>query len=344
MSRKNQRRTGAFDGIDFDGFWDESDYSRKQTEPPPSDALIAEVEAALGFQLPDAYVELARMRNGGCVERCCYPMSEPTSGSDDHIMITSSSAIGHSDNALLGSMGSQFMQQEWGYPSWGVVFTDNPSAGHDVLMLDYRQCGPQGEPSVVFVDQESDYEVTAVAPNFATFIRGLQSEGEFDDSDPDTELEEALITVQRGCLSPILRRALDAAAHELPDGEALLRALAERIVRAKNSFDLHADDDSQLMYDAVFWLYSHLRTASSFKDYFEQAENQKDYEHPCHELMLRIQFVDDPYGFCTDGYCEEFVRDWWQARLKVGAIVVVDGGYCFSATYTAKLLKKLRQP
>jgi hypothetical protein len=338
-----ERRTGAFEGMDFTGFWDDGDYSRdNHTEPPPSDALIAEVEAGLGFRLPDAYVELARMRNGGCVAWCCYPMAQPTSWADDHIAITSIAAIGRgTSNSLLGDLGSPFMQSEWGYPEWGVVFTDNPSAGHDVLMLDYRQCGPQGEPAVVFVDQESDYAVTPVAPDFATFIRGLVSEDEFHDE--AEAREEALLTVRRGTLSPLLRRALDAAAAELADGEPLLRALGERIVQAKGHFSLHADEDSQLMYDAVFWLYSQLATAASFENYFNRAEGQDDYARPCHELMLRMDFVAAPYGFNTGGYCEAFVRDWWQARLAAGDIVAVEGGYCFSEAHAAALPARLRQ-
>lgn len=65
-----------------------------------------------------------------------------------------------------------------------VYFADCPSGGHDMLCLDYRACGPSGEPSVVHVDQELDYQITFVAPSFEAFIRGLQEEDAFEPFEP----------------------------------------------------------------------------------------------------------------------------------------------------------------
>lgn len=42
-----------------------------------------------------------------------------------------------------------------------------------MIFFDYRECGPQGEPKVVHVDQEMDYKITFLADNFEEFIRGL---------------------------------------------------------------------------------------------------------------------------------------------------------------------------
>lgn len=54
------------------------------------------------------------------------------------------------------------------------------AASHDMIALDYRNCGPQGEPRVIHVDQEWDYQVTVIADTFAQFIRSLRSAEEFD--------------------------------------------------------------------------------------------------------------------------------------------------------------------
>jgi hypothetical protein len=89
-------------------------------------------------------------------------------------------SIGHeSSHSLAGSCGSRFWINEWGYPAIGVYYADCPSAGHDMVCLDYRRCGPSGEPQVVHVDQERGYQITLVAESFAAFVRGLESEETF---------------------------------------------------------------------------------------------------------------------------------------------------------------------
>ena len=42
-----------------------------------------------------------------------------------------------------------------------------------MIFLDYSDCGPEGEPCVVHIHQEGDYERTYLADNFEDFVRGL---------------------------------------------------------------------------------------------------------------------------------------------------------------------------
>jgi hypothetical protein len=49
-----------------------------------------------------------------------------------------------------------------------------------MLCLDYRECGPSGEPRVVHIDQEREYKITLVAKNFESFIRGLEDDDAFE--------------------------------------------------------------------------------------------------------------------------------------------------------------------
>lgn len=332
----------AFEGFDFEGFWDDCEYSLESyVEPAPSDELIASIEEELGgFRLPAAYVELARMHNGGLLARNCHPMDEPTGWAEDHIAITGLYAIGRiSDHSLCGETGSKFWEAEWGYPPIGVYIAETPTAGHEMIVLDYRDCGKQGEPRVVYVDQEDDYRITFVAPDFATFVRGLVDKAEYDTSGDDRE--DAVATVESGTLSPIVLRALDAAGARLPDGERVLRTLARQIVDEKGHFSLHADERSHLMYDLMFWLYSQLRTASSFADFVDPPEEKASYDRPSYELMIVFGLEADPYGFCTGGYAPDFVRDWWNARIAAGELVKTPEGYRFTPEAEATLLHRL---
>ena len=178
-----------FEGFDLTNFWDDNWYALKEyVSDPPSDELIASVEEELGYKLPAAYIWLMKQHNGGIPVNTCYPCDEPTCWADDHVAITGIFGIGREKScSLCGELGSQFMIDEWEYPAIGVAICDCPSAGHDMIFLDYRACGPQGEPAVVHVDQENDYKITHLADSFEEFIRGLEHESLYDPDEEDAD-------------------------------------------------------------------------------------------------------------------------------------------------------------
>ena len=181
-----------FEGFDLTNFWDDNWYALKEyVSDPPSDELIASVEEELGYKLPAAYIWLMKQHNGGIPVNTCYPCDEPTCWADDHVAITGIFGIGREKScSLCGELGSQFMIAEWEYPAIGVAICDCPSAGHDMIFLDYRACGPQGEPAVVHVDQENDYKITHLADSFEEFIRGLEHESLYDPDEDAEDLED----------------------------------------------------------------------------------------------------------------------------------------------------------
>ena len=178
-----------FEGFNLTNFWDDNWYALKEyVSEPPSDELIASVEEELGYKLPAAYIWLMKQHNGGIPVNTCYPCDEPTCWAEDHVAITGIFSIGREKSySLCGELGSQFMIDEWEYPAIGVAICDCPSAGHDMIFLDYRACGPQGEPAVVHVDQENDYKITHLADSFEEFIRGLEHESLYN---PDEDVED----------------------------------------------------------------------------------------------------------------------------------------------------------
>jgi hypothetical protein len=140
-------------------------------EDPLTGEVLRSVEAALGRRLPAAYVDLARRHNGGSFARTACPAPSRTTWAEDHVAVTTLAAIGRTAPfSLCGELGSGFWVAEWGYPDIGVYLADCPSAGHDMIALDYRS---PGEPAVVHVDQEWEYRITVLAPDFETFVTGL---------------------------------------------------------------------------------------------------------------------------------------------------------------------------
>lgn len=170
-----------FADFDFHSFWDNSEYAKeKYICEPFTDEILREIESELGYKLPDSYIRFMSFQNGGIPIRTIFRTTEPTSWADDHIAISGIHGIGREkEYSLCGDLGSQFMIDEWEYPEIGIYISDCPSAGHDLVALDYRKNGPNGEPEVIHVDD--DYKITYLANNFEEFISGLMTEEEIEE-------------------------------------------------------------------------------------------------------------------------------------------------------------------
>jgi len=171
----------VFGDFDISDFWEPSESeNRFYVDSSPTEAEVAATERTLGYRLPSAYIELSRYQNGGIPRKTNHRTKTRTSWAEDHVAITGIYSIGSKKAySLCGEHGSRFMIDLWGYLLIGVYFADCPSAGHDMLCLDYRQSGKNGEPQVVHVDQEFDYKITFVASNFEAFICGLEHDDAF---------------------------------------------------------------------------------------------------------------------------------------------------------------------
>jgi hypothetical protein len=149
-------------------FFDRSTY---YTGPLLTDAMVADAQRMFGYALPEAYVQLLRVKNGGSPKRQCHPTGG-TSWSDNHVRITSIFGIGGRWGIDSEEFGTRRMIEQAGFPEMGLIVGWTPTAGHDAVMLDYSGCGPQGEPRVIHVDAESG-ESQVLAPTFEAFLLGL---------------------------------------------------------------------------------------------------------------------------------------------------------------------------
>ena len=85
-----------FEGFDLSDFWEEtSNYAKdKYIGPVPTDEMIRSVEEELGYKLPESYIVLMQVQNGGFSQKSAFPTSTPTSWADDHIAIEGFLSIG----------------------------------------------------------------------------------------------------------------------------------------------------------------------------------------------------------------------------------------------------------
>jgi hypothetical protein len=314
-----------FEDFDFSNFWDDDQYALKEyVDKAPSDADIAKIEVELGYKLPASYIQLMKTHNGGIPVNTCFPTQEATTWAEDHIAVTGIYNIGfEKDYSLGGNAGSRFWIEEWEYPDIGVYFADCPSAGHDMIVLDYRKCGKQGEPEVAHVDQEHDYKVTFLAKDFESFIKGLVHEDTYDTSLLDYQAD--LEMIQQATFTPLLQGLCDAH-QQHPDIANIIRKISLAILEEKNFFALHADPLSYLLYDVQFMLYSQVHKLVSMKEYLE--------------VYPSIMTLEGE--FSTGGYSPNFVQDWAKEKTKLQQVAQSKQGLLFTDEYFATVNEALK--
>lgn len=155
-------------------FWDDDGGGRCAERPPLTDELVTEAERVLGVTLPATLLDLLRLRNGGAVAPPwqALPTGRPTSWSETHVPFTELMGIGRV-SASLSLLDTPYLVEEWELPSPIVLLTGD---GHWWIGLDYRKCGPRGEPSVSWFDAEEETELP-LAPDFRSFVEALVPSG-----------------------------------------------------------------------------------------------------------------------------------------------------------------------
>ena len=165
-----------FEGFDFEGFWNNSPEPVAIGRGPElTDEMILAVEQELGYKLPESYIWLMKQRNGGFLKKTDFLLGYELPIVGDRTMMRMLYQITTKDSfcAINGEYGTKFLIEDWGYPDIGVAIGVGFFGEHELFFLDYRACGPQGEPKVSHVDQECNYRITVLAENFEEYIRKL---------------------------------------------------------------------------------------------------------------------------------------------------------------------------
>jgi hypothetical protein len=127
--------------------------------PPLTDDMIARASEALGYTLPATYVDMLRERNGGWLrgafeyipviatdELQYLAIGEIIGIGGDH-GIDISAPLETEDKVRLG----KHLLRACAWQGMGFAFS---YFGHSTFIFDYGECGPSGEPKVLYVDWE----------------------------------------------------------------------------------------------------------------------------------------------------------------------------------------------
>ncbi|WP_029758346.1 SMI1/KNR4 family protein [Fusobacterium nucleatum] len=164
-----------FDKNVLKGLWYNDEYSLKEyVGKTPTDEDFVKVEKELGYRLPESYKALMRIQNGGLLRKNTFEVPFQRDWSRDLVDVMSIYGVDSNKiYSLCGEFGNKLWIEEWKYPNIGIAICGTMTGGHDMIFLDYLDCEPEGEPCVVHIDQEGDYEITYLADNFKEFVEGL---------------------------------------------------------------------------------------------------------------------------------------------------------------------------
>lgn len=132
-----------------------------------SESLLKWTEDSLGVRLPGSYISLVKKRNGGALRRNAFKVRKRREW-------YSFDQIAGLDRKHVDAITSRTrVAREWQVPE-GLIALDGD--GHWWLCLDYRRCGPEGEPVLIHYDTDtlgSAEESFQVADSLDEFLAGL---------------------------------------------------------------------------------------------------------------------------------------------------------------------------
>jgi hypothetical protein len=148
---------------------------------PLDEATVKAVEKELGYRLPVSYVTLLLSRGNGGTPKSTCASGEGRAANllfqcDEFFGIVSKQASSGTD--LLAAARDAW--EEWEYPKNVVRFASTPAGGPSMWGFDYSECGPTGEPTVVFCDEERDYRKTPLATSCEELLKKLVPESSVD--------------------------------------------------------------------------------------------------------------------------------------------------------------------
>jgi hypothetical protein len=117
--------------------------------------------------LPRAYLDLLAEQNGGYLLCSRIATKEPTSDGIDYA--AAHAILGLHDDPQNSLYAQQEIARSAGLPDYFVLFSVN---GSQLFAFDYSKLSPSGEPSIRYIDIETDNWQT-VAADFGQFLRSL---------------------------------------------------------------------------------------------------------------------------------------------------------------------------
>jgi hypothetical protein len=132
--------------------------------PPPAPAVVDDAERQLGVKLPQSYLALLRVQNGGYTE-------VKLASSVQSMIWGIGTKFPSITEGSIKSRTSAFKGETW-LPDGADRLVPFDGDGHWYLCFDFRRVGRHAEAEITFVDLEHGIE-ERVAINFSDFLKKL---------------------------------------------------------------------------------------------------------------------------------------------------------------------------
>ncbi|WP_299514191.1 SMI1/KNR4 family protein [uncultured Rummeliibacillus sp.] len=139
---------------------------------------LKKVEETLGVKLPDSYIELMKLHNGGDL---AYSILHSGRVPDGEVEIENIRGIDLEE----GIIESNYLVEEWEMEKGLIIISGD---GNYWLSLDYRNYAGN-EPAVVYIEEDAESKPKQVAKTFELFLKKLKQPEE-DDFEFDLEDDE----------------------------------------------------------------------------------------------------------------------------------------------------------
>lgn len=146
---------------------------------------LKKLEASLGVKLPESYVNLMKVHNGGTL---AYSVLRSGRVPDGEVEITDLRGIDLEE----GIGETNYLVEEWGMEKGLVIISGD---GNYWLALDYRK-HTGNEPPVVYIEEDTDEKPKQVAKTFELFLKKLEKpeEDDFDIEYEDDDEDDIIYT------------------------------------------------------------------------------------------------------------------------------------------------------
>lgn len=139
-----------FTDTDFNKLW-KPITNKRFTLPFPTDEEFIALEKRLGVKLPASYVELATVsQNGGYLKRNGVPIRDESGNVIRYVKINHINPIGRIDIEPIHDTPKPF----YNIPNL-LIIGENWDVDYEFFVLNYMNCGSNGEPTVVFITRKS---------------------------------------------------------------------------------------------------------------------------------------------------------------------------------------------